>query len=93
MTYLLTITAEDGRHLHTYETEADALAALAKQLGREPASLTGRHVDDWGRSMRVEERPAGWTVAKERRLGEAYDRRECGLKLTPAQAAILAEFG
>ena len=93
MTFLLTISAEDGRHHHVYPTKLTALAALTEQLGRQPAALEGRHVDDWGRTMRVEERPAGWTAAKERRLGEAYDRRECGLRLTAAQAALLAEFG
>jgi hypothetical protein len=92
-TYLLSINAEDGRHFHVYPSEAAALAGLTAQLGREPDSLTGRHVDDWGRSLRVETRPAKWTEAKERRLGEAYDRRECGQRLTPAQRALLAEFG
>lgn len=91
-TYLLSISAEDGRHFHVYPDEAAALAGLTAQLGRQPASLKGRHVDDWGRSMSVETRPANWTEAKERRLGEAYDKRECGLKLTAAQSALLAEF-
>jgi hypothetical protein len=90
--YLLSISAEDGRHFHVYPSEAAALAGLTAQLGRPVTSIDNRYVDDWGRSMRVEIRPARWTVAKERRLAEAFDRRECGQRLTPAQRRILAEF-
>lgn len=92
-TFLLLIRAEDGAHPHVYRTEADALAALTDQLGYAPASLMGRHYDDWGRSLSVERRPANWSATKERRLATAYDRREMGLALSAAQRAILADFG
>jgi hypothetical protein len=90
--WVLLISAEDGVHSHVYPDEASALKGLEKQLGRPPVNGDRTYVDNWGRRLTIEERPAGWTASKERRLGNAYDRRECGLSLSKADRELLAEF-
>ena len=89
--FVLIINAEDGLHHLVYRTEAALRRALVYQLGYEPEAGCVKFVDEWGRRMVAERRPAGWTAAKETRVALAFDDRECGLA-TAAQTRLLAEF-
>jgi hypothetical protein len=93
MAYVLINRAEDGTHESVHKTEALAIRALVKMLGRPVEFELGRaYVSDWGNRLVVEERAAGHTAKSERALREAYDARECGIA-TKRQLALLDRQG
>jgi hypothetical protein len=89
MSYILIIHAEDGSHYECYASETKARAAMSYQVGRDIPAPFRRASDDWGRRIVIEDRPNGWSVAKEKRLNAAYNARECGTE-TASQLAFLS---
>ena len=80
-TFVLMIHAEDGMHYSVHQTLAFAVAELVRQMGHPPrdgVAIDRRYRDDWGRTLIIQARDKGWTVRKERMLGEAFDARETG---------------
>lgn len=97
MTYVLIISAEDGRHPHVFADRDAMLEELKAQLGHEPRLIEGADtqswVDDWGRRIVLERRPDNWTEAMEEDFAEGFDNMECELPLTQAQREALLAMG
>lgn len=93
MTFVLINNQSDGRHVRAFKTEAAALKALAKFMGRPVGDFkVGQTVyDDWGGRLVVEERPSGHTAAREAAFAKAYDAREMGTA-TKAQLKLLSDI-
>jgi hypothetical protein len=93
MSWVVMNHAEDGLHASVFRDRAGALAEVERQTGAKAEDQNQRRFyDDWGRYFVIEERPDGWSAAKEQRLKRAYDKRECGLRLSAAERAVLNEF-
>ena len=96
MTSYVTINrAEDGRHVSVFATLEKAFGHVVEMVGEGNALLPEigkRYYSDWGNVLVIEERPDNWTAGLERRVGAAYNARECGT-LTKAQKALLKRVG
>jgi hypothetical protein len=91
--YFLVIQAEDGEHVHRYDTIDHAKAGLEEQVGRKipEGQEFMRTIDDWGRTMVIEAWPTWMDEATRREYGRAYDARECGTA-TVKQLNLLARI-
>lgn len=97
MTYVLIISAEDGRHPHVFADRDAMLVELKAQLGHEPRLIDDANsqswVDDWGRRIVLERRPEAWTDDMEEAFAEGFDNNECGIPLTKLQREALLAMG
>jgi hypothetical protein len=94
MKYVVINEAPDGRHIHTFTTLEKARKHMEAMIGKReyPFEVNVNYISDWGNVLCIEERADNWTTSLERRMGDAYDARECGTA-TKAQLKLLEDKG
>lgn len=96
-TYVVINHAEDGTHNRVFKAKDGAQQYVAGFLNFgvdafRTFTLGHTYVGDFGNQLVIEERPDGWTAARETALRNAYDARECGT-LSKRQKALLETLG